>query len=256
MSSHILSEQSAAVFQLSIHRPERKNAFTQEMYAALADKIEQAANDSSVRVILLTGSEGCFSSGNDLQDFQYSSKNMGDSSSPIVRFMMVLAKCPKPVVAAVEGVAVGIGTTLLLHCDLVYAHPDARFCMPFVNLGVTPEYGSSILLPRLSGNVKAAELLMLGEFFSAQDAKQAAIINDVVDHPLAIAMQQCKKLAAKPPAALRNTKALLKAPIQDAIEKVIQQELLCFQAGLQGVEFKEAVEAFFEKRAADFSGFE
>lgn len=256
MTDHILSEQQGAILQLTISRPERKNAFIQTMYSQMADQLERAAEDKSIRVVLITGAEGCFSSGNDLEDFQKHQHNVTDKTSPTTRFMMALARCPKPVVAAVEGVAVGIGTTLLLHCDLVYAQTEARFCMPFVNLGVTPEFCSSLLLPRLSGNVKAAELLMLGEMFSAADAQQAAIINDVVDEPLAFARQQCEKLAAKPPAALRNTKALLKAPIQDDIEKVIAQELSFFQLGLQGAEFKEAVTAFFEKRKPDFSAFE
>lgn len=255
MADTIIAELQDSVLQLTIHNPERKNAFTQAMYTSLAEQLEQAAINPAVRVVLLSGHGGIFTSGNDLDDFKKAPAELSSSSSPTVRFMMALANFPKPVVAAVEGVAVGIGTTLLLHCDLVYAHPEARFCMPFVNLGLSPEYGSSLLLPRLAGNVKAAELLMLGEMFSAQDAQQAAIINAVVEQPLALAKAQCTKLTQKAPAALRHTKALLKAPLQQSLEQVMAQELQLFSQGLQGEEFTEAVTAFFEKRAADFSRF-
>ncbi|WP_339671795.1 enoyl-CoA hydratase [Dasania marina] len=255
MADTIIAELNNSVLQLTINRPERKNAFTQAMYASLAEHLQQAAHNDAVRVVLLTGSAGLFTSGNDLEDFKKAPADLTATNNPTVAFMMALAHCPKPVVAAVEGVAVGIGTTLLLHCDLVYAHPETRFCMPFVNLGLSPEYGSSLLLPRLAGNVKAAELLMLGEMFSAADAKEAMLINAVVDTPLAVARAQCVKLSQKPPAALRHSKALLKAALQPALDKVIAEELLVFSKGLQGEEFKEAVNAFFEKRPADFSRF-
>jgi len=242
-----------AVMCLRICRPERKNALNMAMYTLLADAIEQASSDPNVKVVCLLGSDGCFTAGNDLADF--SALEAFDANMPTLRFMRALAQCPKPVVVAVAGVAVGIGTTLLLHCDLVYAAANARFSMPFVNLGLCPEYASSYLLPRLVGYVRAAEWLLLGEAFGAEEALKAGLINSIVDTPEQTALAQCLKLARQPPEAVRQAKKLLKAGIESPVEDAMEAELQQFAKGLAGPEFKEAVSAFFAKRAPDYSRF-
>lgn len=243
-----------AVMCLRICRPERKNALNMAMYSRLADAIEQASSDASVRVVCLLGSDGCFTAGNDLADF--SALEAFDANMPTLRFMRALASCPKPVVVAVEGVAVGIGTTLLLHCDLVYAAANARFSMPFVNLGLCPEYASSYLLPRLAGYARAAEWLLLGEAFDAEEALRGGLINSIVDKPEQKALEQCLKLALQPPEAVRQAKKLLKAGIASPVDEAMEAELQQFAKGLAGPEFKEAVSAFFAKRSPDYSQFD
>lgn len=237
---------SAGVMEISLHRPERKNAINHAMYQDLGAVIAQGVDDEQVRVLLLAGSDGCFTSGNDLADFA-NRPDLLNQDSDVVRFMTALKDCPKPVVAAVEGVAVGIGTTLLLHCDLVYAEPDASFRLPFVNLGLCPEFASSWLLPRLMGHVKAAELLLLGEAFSAAQALQVGLINAVTDNPLAVAREQALKLANQPSQAVRTTKALMKQPNQQTTNTAVAREIEEFGKALQGQEFQDAVRVFFEK---------
>lgn len=252
MTDDVLAELREGVLHLTINRPDRKNALNKAVYLALSKHLAEAESSAEVRVLLLSGAGGCFTSGNDLHDF-VGDPDLTSLDNPVIRFMKGLATFPKPIVVAVEGVAVGIGTTLLLHSDMVYASPETNFSLPFVNLGLCPEYASSFLLPRLSGHVKACEWLFLGEFFSAQDAKEGGIINQVVDDPLAVAREQCLKLASKPPAALRSSKALIKAPMLAQIDEVIKAEVKVFGEALNGKEFSEAVTAFFEKRQADFS---
>lgn len=252
VSELIVAHQCEGVLHLTINRPQQKNALSKAMYQSLADQLSLAAQDKTIRAVLIAGTEGCFTSGNDLQDFQDTTAPL-DDADPVLQFMYALAECPKPVVAAVEGVAIGIGTTLLLHCDLVYAAASARFCLPFVNLGLCPEYASTLLLPRLAGHARASEWLMLGEVFSSADAAQAGLINAVVDDPLAIATEKAERLAKQAPEALKNTKALLKAPVLSRSKQIIAEEFALFSEGLMGPEFKEAVAAFFEKRPADFS---
>jgi len=254
MTDEILCHIEESVMSVSLNRPDRKNALNFAMYTALADCFEQAIEASDVRVVLLKGLPGCFTSGNDLADFA-SGANLSDADNPIARFIRVLGSFPKPVVVAVDGVAVGIGTTLLLHSDLVYASESSSFRLPFVNLGLSPEFASSLVLPRLAGHVKAAEWLLLGEFFSASEALAGGILNAIVDDPVAVAEAQARKLAKQPPAALRSAKALMKAPDQALIKEVIHSEYQVFSEGLKGPEFAEAVSAFFEKRDADFSSF-
>ena len=250
---NIKLERQQGVLHLVIDRPQRKNALTQAMYAALAEAIEEA--DGSVRAILLSGAGGCFTSGNDLQDFI--SKPPAGADSPVARFMRALHLTEKPVVAAIQGPAVGIGTTLLLHCDLVYAGQSAQLQMPFANLGLCPEYASSLLLPRLTGHVRAAQLLLLGEAFSASQALEYGLVNQVVDDAqlLDCALQRCRQLAQQPPAAIRHTKRLMKQALREPVEQAMQREMAYFTSGLQSEEFSEAAEAFVEKRQPDFSRF-
>jgi len=253
MSEEISVQQLDKILKLSINRPARKNALTLAMYSSLSEHIA-VASEKGIRVIVLCGEGGNFTSGNDLGDFAEGA-DLTAVNNPIVKFLYTLLRCPIPVVVAVEGVAVGIGTTLLLHSDMVYADSSAQFQLPFVNLGLCPEFASSLMLPALVGHVKAAEWLLLGEFFSAAEARQAGIVNAIVGDPLEVAMEQAEKLAEQPPAALRGAKALMKAPQKTAIENVLQKEFEIFGQSLKGPEFAEAVAAFFEKRAPDFSSF-
>jgi enoyl-CoA hydratase/carnithine racemase len=243
------------VLTLTISRPDKKNALTVAMYAALADAITTANGDAGVRALLITGSEDSFTAGNDLKDFLENPPV--DPSSPVFHFMHAIAGAQKPVVAAVNGLAIGIGTTMLLHCDLVYAVDTARFQLPFVNLGLVPELGSSLILPTLAGHARAAELLMLGDPFDAKAAREIGLINTIcsAEKLMPSAINAAGKLAAKPPSALRHTKALLKANI-DAIRTRIDQEAKVFGERLGSAEVKEAIAAFFEKRAPDFSKFD
>lgn len=253
MSNEILIERDGKILTLVLNRPERKNAISLAMYSALASEINAAA-DNGTRVIVLHGSGENFTSGNDLSDFA-NATNLLSQENPITQFIYALHTCPLPVVVAVSGVAVGIGTTLLMHSDMVYADSTAAFRLPFVNLGLCPEFASSLLLPSIAGHVKAAEWLMLGEFFSAADALSVGMINKVVDDPVAVARAQAEKLAEQAPAALRHAKTLMKAPQKTAVEDILKQEFAVFAEALEGAEFREAVTAFFEKRKADFSSF-
>lgn len=255
MTEHIRTSRDGSTLQLTLDRPERKNAITIDMYVALTEALLGASADPAVRSVLITGTDGCFTSGNDLADFSKVADTDSEDNA-IFTFLRELANFPKPVVAAIDGVAVGIGTTLLLHCDLAYSGVESTFKLPFVNLGLCPEYASSYLLPRLVGHVKAAEWLLLGEEFSASQARAAGLLNAVVEDPLAVAREQCVKLGIQPPEAVRTAKALLKKPTQKRVEQVMSDELHHFSQALQGAEFKEAVSAFFEKRQPDFSRFE
>ncbi|MDP2639165.1 MAG: enoyl-CoA hydratase-related protein, partial [Betaproteobacteria bacterium] len=193
--SNILSETKDGIARIEIDRPDKKNALTAAMYQAMADAIHAAEADSSVRVLLIHGKPGLFTAGNDLQDFLDHPPR--DDQRPVFQFLYAISQAQKPIVAAVAGAAVGIGTTMLLHCDLVYAAPNARLQLPFVNLGLVPEAASSLLLPALVGYQRAAKLLLLGEPFSAQKAKEIGLVTDVVpeDRLFDTAMAQAKKLA-------------------------------------------------------------
>lgn len=254
MTGHVISETASGVLTLRFNRPDKKNAILASMYADAADALKAADANANVRVVVLTGSGDSFSAGNDLKDF-IENPPMG-ADAPVFRFMHGLAAFTKPVVAAVNGVAVGIGTTVLLHCDFAYAVPNAKFQLPFVNLALVPEFASSLLLARFLGPRRAAELLMLGEPFGAETALGFGLLNGIVaaDQLEATARAKATALAAKPPAALRATKALLNAD-RDEISKRIMLEAKVFGERLQSAELKEAVTAFFEKRAPDFSKF-
>ncbi len=254
MSNAINIVEDGGILELRINRPERKNALNLAMYQTMAEALSEAPA-RGVRAVVLCGEGECFTSGNDLADFANASLLIADDN-PIKQFIYAMIDCPIPIVVAVHGVAVGIGTTLLLHSDLVYAAPDARFRLPFANLGLCPEFASSYLLPRIAGRVKAAEWLLLGEFFSAEDARSAGLINAIDDDPYALARAQAVKLAQQAPGALREAKALMRDhPPREVLDAVLQKEFEAFSQRLSGPEFAEAVAAFFEKRPADFSSF-
>lgn len=245
----------AGVLRIGINRPEKKNALSLAMYDAMAEAIAGAEADARVRVLLLHGTRDCFTSGNDLGDFVKSPPRGEDS--PVFRFLKAISGAQKPIVAAVNGPAVGVGTTLLLHCDLVYAGESALFQMPFVNLGLCPEAGSSFLLPRLVGHQRASEMLLLGEPFGADRAREVGLVNEVFPDGkmLQRAVAQAQKLAERPPSAVRLAKALLKDSQAALVNQVLSKEGAHFIARLSTPEAAEALGAFFEKRRPDFSRF-
>lgn len=252
---HLVVTQEGAVQTLRLNRPEKKNALDAALYTSLCDALDAAAGNADVRVVVLAGGAELFSSGNDLQDFMEFSGDI--HALPVARFLRTLSAFPKPVVAAVNGAAVGIGTTMLLHCDLVYAGENARLQLPFVNLGLCPEFASSYLLPRLLGHVRAAELLMLGESIPAQKALALGLVNEVLPpaEVEARAHARAAQLAAQAPQALRITKRLMRAFHDVHLQQSLQTELDSFGALLQAGEFREAVAAFLGKRKPDFSRF-
>ena len=254
MSGHVVTETAGGVLTIRFNRPDKKNAILGAMYADAAAALKAADSDAGVRVVIITGSGDSFTAGNDLKDFLENPPQNNDA--PVFRFMHDLAGFSKPVIAAVNGVAVGIGTTVLLHCDFAFAVSSAKFQLPFVNLALVPEFASSLLLARFLGQRKAAELLMLGEAFDAETAQGFGLINAVVpsDQLEAVVKAKASALALKPPAALRATKALLNADRAE-IDARIALEAKIFGERLQSAELKEAIGAFFEKRAPDFSKF-
>lgn len=256
MSPYISIELIDGIFRIEITRPEKKNALTAEMYQALADALARAEADPVVRVILISGAGGNFTAGNDLADFL--DQPPMDENAPVFRFLNGFANLQKPFVAAVEGVAVGVGTTILLHCDLAYAGASARFALPFANLGLTPEAASSLLLALRAGHARAAEMLMLGEVFPAQTALDTGIVNAVLPdgQVLAHALERCRKLITQPAASLRLTKQLMKRAQQALIRETMSIEAEIFRQRLASPEAKEAFAAFFEKRKPDFSKFD
>ena len=256
----ILTSTENGILTIEFNRPERKNAISVAMYQAMADALNAANTDPAVRAILFVGKPEVFTAGNDLEDFLKSANpadNVPIEERSVYRFMVALSTISKPVVAAVAGAAVGIGTTLLIHCDMVYAAENAKFSMPFAPLGVCPEFGSSLLLAQIMGYQRAAEKLMLGEAFSAQEAQAAGLVCKVLpnDELLAYARAQAAKLVALPAASLRATKRLMRAPQADLLQAVIKEENLLFGAMLVAPEAKEAFTAFFQKRKPDFSQF-
>ncbi|MCT8972805.1 crotonase/enoyl-CoA hydratase family protein [Microbaculum marinisediminis] len=252
MSDHIQSRREGHVLVIRIARPDKKNALTVDMYAALADAIAGAEADRDVRAIVLLGSEGSFCAGNDIGDFL--SRPPHDEDAPVVRYLRALARSTVPLVAGVDGDAVGIGTTTLLHCDLVFVTARAKLRLPFVNLGLVPEAGSTLLLPRVLGHVRAAELIMLGDPFDGARAVELGIANHVVA-PEALeadVMDVAARIAAQPPSAMRESKRLLKGDVA-ALEARILEEVRIFTAQLSSPEAREAFTAFMEKRKPDFS---
>ena len=252
---HIRTETNDRIARIELDRADKKNAITADMYQAMANALIAAEADPQVRVILIHGKPDCFTAGNDLKDFL--ERPPSADNSPVFQFLQGISTAAKPLVAAVGGPAVGIGTTMLLHCDFVYAAPNARFQLPFVPLGLVPEAGSSLLLPMLAGYQRAAELLMLGKPFTAEKALAAGIVTEIVpvDKLLAHAMEAAAALASLPPASLRMTKALMKAPHAAGLASAMLSEGEKFRAQLASAEAKEAMQAFFEKRKPDFSKF-
>ncbi len=255
MTEHIKIEAKSGVCTITLDRPEKKNALSHDMYGAMADAIINAELDASIKVIILTGSDNCFTSGNDLVDFLGAPPDLtADQRPPVGRFMYALLEAKKPVIAAVEGPAVGIGVTLLLHCDFVYAGKEAYFLTPFINLALPPEYASTLLLPRAIGDKKANEMLLLGQKISASEAAAIGLISDVTGTGSALkrAKEVASILAAKAPSAVRMTKQLLKDSPESAEDRMNRENAL-FAPRLQSEEFKESVTAFFEKRDPDYS---
>ncbi|MDZ7632269.1 MAG: enoyl-CoA hydratase [Gemmatimonadaceae bacterium] len=251
MSDHILVERNGAVVTIRMARPEKKNALTVDMYRGLTVAFSDATADPGVRVIVIAGDGGAFTSGNDLRDF--AATPPVDADSPVFQFLRAISTCPKPIVAAVSGVAVGIGTTMLLHCDLVVADPAARFSLPFINLGLVPEAASSLLLPRLLGHVRASELLLLGEMFDAPAAERYGIINKIsaAGEAEVAALAWAAALASKAPDALRLSKALIKSESTGVADRMTD-EAKAFVSQLHSSEFREALMAFMEKRPPSF----
>jgi len=251
--SDILSHNDQGVLTLTFNRLARKNSITANMYAALADALAQARDDAGVRVVVVQGDESIFSAGNDIGDFLNAPPSTDDA--PVFRFLRGIASFPKPIVAAVCGPAVGIGTTLLFHCDLVYAGDNAAFSMPFVNLGLCPEAASSLLVPQMFGYHRAAEALLLGEAFYAEAALEVGLVNRVLppSEVNGYAQAAARKLAAKPLSALVETKRLLKQTQSEAVQQRMMEEAASFGRMLREPAAREAFGAFMEKRQPDFS---
>jgi enoyl-CoA hydratase/carnithine racemase len=241
------------VYTIEIARPEKKNALTGEMYTAMALAIRQAVDDKAVRAVLIAGQPGIFTSGNDLDDFMKRSGSPKDL--PVFEFQRELVKCDKPVVAAVTGAAIGIGTTLLLHCDFVYVSDEARLAMPFVSLGLVPEFAASLLVPQLMGPRRAAEKLLFGDPFTGQDAVDCGIANAVLPagEVMAHARRVAERFNALPIGAVRDSKKLMRRADVDAVLEVIDAEADVFISRLASPEAQEAFAAFFQKRKPDFS---
>jgi enoyl-CoA hydratase/carnithine racemase len=235
MSENVRVTREAGLCTITLDRPEKKNALTRDMYKAIADALEAAAEDEAIGCVLLAGAGGCFSAGNDIGDFRRST----DPNQPrdSARIYGSLPTYPKPVVAAVDGLAIGIGCTILLHCDLVYASTAARFRMPFVDLGLVPELGASLLVPQLAGRHKAAELLLLGDFFDAATAEQIGLVNKVLapEALLEEATAVARRLAAKPRESLRLTKQLMRRGAE-AVHQQIEAEMVLFRRQLASPE--------------------
>jgi enoyl-CoA hydratase/carnithine racemase len=247
-------EDKAGVRLITLNRADKKNAITEAMYAAMANAINTAQDDPALRVVMLTGSGDVFTAGNDMGAFLNPKARMGDVDLPVEQFLQAILRAEKPLLAAVNGLAIGIGTTMLLHCDLVYAADTARFSVPFINLGLMPEAGSSLLLPMAVGTKKAAQMLMFGDYHSAEEAADFGLINEVfaADMLMDKAIERAKALAAKPPAALLLIKDLLKREPESPARRMARESAL-FGERLQSAECKEAATAFFEKRDPDFS---
>jgi len=255
MTTHIVSEVAGSVMTIRFNRPEKRNSITTEMYAAMAAACRAADTDPKVRVVVFTGTGDIFCAGNDLNDFlKWPS---ADPDRPVLQFMRALSTLRKPVIAAVNGAAIGIGVTLLLHCDFVYAVPNTRLQLPFVSLAIVPEFGSSLLLARMVGTRRATELLMTGESFTAEQALADGLINGILppDHLMSSVMSKAKALVAQPPSALRQAKALMRADIAD-IHARMEAESKVLAECIKSPELKEAVQAFFDKRPPDYSKFE
>ncbi len=243
------------ILTITFNRPAKKNAITAAMYQALADALHAGEDDPAVRAMLIAGQPGIFTAGNDLEDFLKSPPHGDDS--PVFRFLQIISTAQKPIVAAVRGAAVGVGTTLLLHCDLVYAGRSAKFSLPFVQLGLCPEAASSLLLPQLIGYRQAAAKLLLGEAFGADEALAMGFVNQVLDDDavLAHAEVQARKLAALPTHSLRTTKRLMKGDGAADIAARMGHEGTAFRELLGAPEAREAFSAFLEKRSPNFRQF-
>lgn len=244
--SQILAEQVGEVLVLKLNRAEKKNALTQEMYQTLASKINEAAGDFAIRCVVISSEGDSFTAGNDINDF--ANNPQMDEGSPVFNFLFAIHNFPKPLIAAVHGRAVGIGTTMLMHCDIVTANPNTVFSMPFVSLGLVAEGGSSYLFPRLVGHAKASEILLTGRNFTADEALQLGLINEISDDHFAAAMKFANTLAEQPPTAVINTKALLKSSSHEAINQVMRAEGELFKMAIDSDEAQQAFMNFLMKK--------
>ncbi|MBS88339.1 enoyl-CoA hydratase-related protein [Sphingobium sp.] len=249
MSEHIAVIEQAGVLEIHIDRPDKKNALTTAMYRAMTAALADASARADIGAVLFAGRGDAFCADNDLKDFLAGP----EGGAAAFAFIRAIVAFDKPLVAAVQGLAVGVGTTMLFHCDLIYAAPDARFVMPFVNLGIVPEAGSSLLAPALMGHAKAAAMLMLGEPMDAQGADRAGLVTAIVpaDQLLDHARARAAALMAKPPQALAVTRRLMKGD-PAMLTARIEEEARLFRESLTSPEAQEAFTAFFEKRAPVF----
>ena len=251
--SDILTERSGSILRIQLNRPEKKNAMTSDMYVTLAELLDAAAKDEQIRVVLWHGAGDSFCAGNDVVDFLKSPPGSGET--PQARLMKAFVNFDKPLVAAVHGSAIGGGTTMLTHCDFVYAGESAKFQMPFINLGLVPEFGSSCSLPARLGHLRASELLLLGLPFGAARAAELGLVTRVVPDPnlLATATQTAQQLAAKPAGALQTCKRLLKRSAREQMEQAMRVENEAYAVLLRSPDAREALTAFLEKRKPDFT---
>ena len=250
--SEILTERTGGILRITLNRPAKKNAMTSSMYTTMAQILNKVENEDDVLVVLWDGAGDSFSAGNDIEDFLKNPPGPGES--PQAQLASALLNFNKPLIAAVKGIAIGGGTTLLTHCDFVYAGGSAKFQLPFVNLGLVPEFGSSWSLPARSGHLRAAEMILLGQPFDAKVAAEIGLVTRVIpdEKLLATATETAEKLAAKPPGALQACKRLIRQSSRDQILQAIKVENEEFASRVRSAEAKEAFTAFLEKRAPDF----
>jgi len=248
VSENINSTYSDGILCLQIHRPEKRNAITPDMYASLADQLKKGNEDEDVKVVVLYGTDDCFTSGNDLNNFRNGSSP--DKRYPHNIFLGALSQIKKPVIAAINGTALGIGTIMLMHCDLVYAAADVRFSFPFINLGLSPEGGTSYLLPRMAGNRKAMEMVLFGDQFGVEDAQAIGLINEVVSGQGVFerAMARARLLSERSPESVQTAKALLKRSTADAIALAMSRERDVFSERLASDEAQTAINSFFNRK--------
>jgi enoyl-CoA hydratase/carnithine racemase len=244
--SEILRKQEGNILVLSFNRPAKMNALTRSMYAGLATGLNEAAGDFGIRAVILTSEDQHFTAGNDISDFMNNPPT--SESSEVSQFLESLLNFPKPLIAAVKGNAVGVGTTMLLHCDVVVASPSAKFSMPFASLGLVPEAGSSFLFPQLVGYQRAARIFMTGESFDAPSAVEMGLVTSIENDPVNEAMKIAQQIAEQPPQAIIHTKALLKAKSHDAVAAVMKAEFEIFAMSLQSEEAMEAFMKFMSKK--------
>src|SRR6266545_2418727 len=249
----IITERSGSILRVELNRPTKRNAMTSRMYVTLADVFNDAAKDERTRVVLWHGAGDSFCAGNDIDDFLKNPPGPGES--PQARLMNALVDFDKPLVAAVHGAAIGGGTTMLTHCDFVYAGESAKFQMPFINLAVVSEFGSSFSVPARIGHIRAAELILLGLPFDARRAAELGFATQVVSDQnlLTTATETARKLAAKPPGALQASKRLMRQPFREQLKAAMKSENEEFSAQVRSGDAKEALTAFLEKRAPDFT---
>ena len=247
--SQVLTQIESGVLEVALNRPEKKNALTQGMYSDMAQALRAAKSDPEIRAVLFYGYGGNFTSGNDLMDFIQNPPDSPDT--PVMQFIHETLEFEKPIVVVVQGYAVGLGTTFLLHADLVYAAESARFQLPFVNLGLVPEFGATFLLPRMLGNVRASEVILLGDVFGPDQALEMGLVNAIFpDHEiLAQAREKARVLASKPASSVMATKRLLRAPDRDLVLQAVAEEGVAFAEQLASPEFAEAAQAFFKRKS-------